>query len=187
MLNIEQVLAEKAAAAGFTQQGDIEVARFIGALARIVRPGRALELGTGMGFTTHHILANLPSDGTFDSVENDAGLIEVAQEMIVQDGRVTLHHRPGEAFIGEYMFGEKYDFIFADTWPGKYHLLDEVLSMVGPGGVYVIDDMNLCAAWPDGHEEKAKALISRLLNLKGWTFAYYTFGTGVGVAQRHIV
>ena len=52
MLDIEKHLFDKAAAAGFTQQGAVEVARFIGALTRLAGPRRALELGTGMGLTT---------------------------------------------------------------------------------------------------------------------------------------
>lgn len=32
------------------------------------------------------------------------------------------------------------DFIFADTWHGKYLMLAEVLDMLNPGGLYIIDD-----------------------------------------------
>ena len=49
MFDIEKHLADSAAAAGFTQQGAVEVARFIGALTRLAGPRRALELGTGWG------------------------------------------------------------------------------------------------------------------------------------------
>jgi len=82
MLDIERDLADRAAVAGFTQQGAVEVARFIGALTRLVSPRRALELGTGMGLTTYHILSNLPPAGMLDSVESDQALIEVAREAI---------------------------------------------------------------------------------------------------------
>lgn len=74
--------------------------------------------------------------------------------------------------------------MFADTWPGKYSLLKEALDMVRPGGVYIIDDMNPRADWPDGHMEKAKRLLSQLWCLNDWTFSLYTFGTGVGIGQR---
>ncbi len=154
MLDIERDLSDRAAIAGFTQQGAVEVARFIGALTRLVGPRRALELGTGMGLTTYHILSNLPPAGMLDSVESDQVLIEVAREAIGGDKRLKLHNRLGEDFISDALGSEGYDLIFADTWPGKYFLLDEVLRMVRPGGVYVIDDMNHSREWPDGHEEK---------------------------------
>ena len=186
MLDIEKDLADKAAAAGFTQQGAVEVARFIGALTRLVGPRRALELGTGMGLTTHHILSNLPPDGVLDSVESDEALIEVARDAFGGDRRLRLHNKLGEDFIGEALGSEGYDLIFADTWPGKYILLDEVLRMVRPGGIYVIDDMNHSRDWPDGHEEKARNLLAHLQGLKGWSFSYYTLGTGVGIGQKHL-
>ncbi len=101
MFDVEKHLADSAAAAGFTQQGAVEVARFIGALTRLAGPRRALELGTGMGLTTHHILSNLPADGVLDSVESDQTLIEVARKTIGGDERLRLHNRLGEDFIGE--------------------------------------------------------------------------------------
>ena len=185
MFDVEKHLADSAAAAGFTQQGAVEVARFVGALTRLAGPRRALELGTGMGLTTHHILSNLPSDGLLDSVESDQALIEVAWMAIGGDERLWLHNRLGEDFIGEASGVDWYDLVFADTWPGKYSLLAEVLGMVKPGGLYVIDDMNRSDGWPDGHEEKARSLLAHLQGLEGWSFSCYTFGTGVGIAQRH--
>ncbi len=187
MLDIERDLANRAAAAGFTQQGAVGVARFVGALTRMVEPRRALELGTGMGLTTYHILNNLPADGLLDSVESDHELIEVARAIVGADERLRLHNKLGEDFIAEAFGSEKYDLVFADTWPGKYFLLDEVLQIVKPGGIYVIDDMNHSKEWPDGHEEKVQSLLNYLTSLKGWSFSYYTFGTGIGIGQKHSI
>ncbi len=186
MFDIEKHLADRAAVAGFTQQGAVEVARFIGALTRLAGPRRALELGTGMGLTTYHILNNLSPAGMLDSVESDHALIEVAKEAIGGDKRLKLHNRLGEDFISNVFGSEKYDLIFADTWLGKYFLLDEVLQMVRPGGVYVIDDMNHSRDWPDEHEEKTRKLLAHLSDLDGRSFSYYTFGTGVGIGKRHL-
>lgn len=35
-----------------------------------------------------------------------------------------------------------FDLIFADAWPGKFSHLDEALSLLSPGGFYVIDDLS---------------------------------------------
>ncbi len=71
MVDIETDLADKAASAGFTQQGAVEVARFIGALTRLVGPRRALELGTGMGLTTYHILSSTLANFGWPAVESN--------------------------------------------------------------------------------------------------------------------
>jgi predicted O-methyltransferase YrrM len=55
--------------------------------------------------------------------------------------------------------GEYFDFIFADTWSGKYRFLDEALQLIKPGGFYIIDDMPPQPNWPDGHGAKVEALI----------------------------
>lgn len=185
MFDVEKYLADSAAAAGFTQQGAVEMARFIGALTRLAGPRRALELGTGMGLTTYHILSNLPPDAVLDSVESDQALIEIARKAVGSDKRLRLHNKLGEDFIGEALEADGYDLVFADTWLGKYFLLDKVLRMVKPSGIYVIDDMNHSDDWPGGHEEKARSLLAHLQGLKGWSFSYYTLGTGVGIGQRH--
>ena len=119
-----------------------------------------------------------------DSVESDQDLIEVAREALGKDKRLRLHNRLGEDFIGEVFGSENYDLILADTWPGKYFLLDDVLQMVNPNGVYVIDDMNRREDWPNGHEGKARALLEHLKGLEDWTFSYYTFGTGICIGQK---
>lgn len=92
----------------------------------------------------------------------------------------------GEVFLSESTQKGQYDFIFADTWPGKYYALDEALACLACGGLYVIDDMNPCADWPEGHLEKATSLVDYLTKCPDVNFAYYTFGTGVGIAQKKI-
>jgi predicted O-methyltransferase YrrM len=51
------------------------------------------------------------------------------------------------------------DLIYADAWPGKFSHLDEALSLLRPGGMYVIDDLLPQANWPEGHAPKVPMLI----------------------------
>jgi hypothetical protein len=46
----------------------------------------------------------------------------------------------GDEFLRS-LKGQQFDLIFADTWSGKYRLLEEALDLVSPAGIYVIDDM----------------------------------------------
>ena len=54
------------------------------------------------------------------------------------------------------------DLIFADTWPGKYHYLDEALACLKVGGFYVIDDMKIRSDWSQEHNSKVCNLIEHL-------------------------
>ena len=58
--------------------------------------------------------------------------------------------------------GSLYDFIFADTWPGKFSELEETLALLAPGGIYFIDDLLPQPNWPQGHQEKVTALRTTL-------------------------
>src|SRR5689334_25145131 len=63
-------------------------------------------------------------------------------------------------FRSEKNKSQKFDYIFADTWHGKYLLLDEVLSMLNRGGLYIIDDMLPQPNWPEGQDRKSTRLNS---------------------------
>ena len=53
-----------------------------------------------------------------------------------------------------------FDLIFADAWPGKFSHLDEALSLLSPGGFYVIDDLFPQPTWPEGHQSSVDALVA---------------------------
>ena len=41
-------------------------------------------------------------------------------------------------------------------------MLDEVLDMISPGGLYIVDDMIPQENWPDGHHQKAIKFVDYL-------------------------
>ena len=78
----------------------------------------------------------------------------------------------------------RFDLIFADTWPGKYRLLDETLALLNPGGLYVIDDMLPQPNWPDGHAANAEALVERLGRLPAFVTTKISWASGLIVATK---
>jgi len=56
----------------------------------------------------------------------------------------------------------QFDLIYADAWPGKFSQLDEALSLLRPGGIYVIDDLLPQPNWPEGHAPRVPVLIDDL-------------------------
>lgn len=71
------------------------------------------------------------------------------------------------------------DFNFADTWPGKYNHLDETLSLLKVGGIYIIDDMLPKGNWPEGHSIKVNTLIQDLENRKDFLLTKLCWSTGI--------
>jgi predicted O-methyltransferase YrrM len=102
--------------------------------------GKFLELGTGTGLSTSWILDGMDSKSTLDSIDNDEAVLEIAKSYLGKDPRLTLVLTDGEDWVLANK-GQRFDYIFADTWHAKYLLLEEVLDMLHPGGLYVVDDM----------------------------------------------
>ena len=76
------------------------------------------------------------------------------------------------------------DLIFADTWPGKYNHLEETLSLLKEGGIYVIDDMLPQENWPQGHAEKADNLINYLESRDDLHTSKLSWSTGVMICSK---
>ena len=170
-------------ASGFTMASDIYTCSLLKTLAASKPGGRFLELGTGTGLSTSWILAGMDANATLVSIDNEAGFLDIAREHLGADPRLTLVHTDGEDWVQGHR-NEKYDYIFADTWHGKYLLLDEVLDMLNPGAFYIIDDMLPQPNWPDGHDQKALRLIDDLDRRTDLSVTKQIWATGIILAVR---
>lgn len=99
------------------------------------------------------------------------------------DPRLELELIDGEKWV-ESNAEQRFDYIFADTWHGKYLLLDEVLEMLKVGGLYIVDDMLPQANWPDGHAEKAERFVEKLESLPFLQLTKLNWSTGIIIATR---
>lgn len=123
--------------------------------------GRLLEIGTGTGVGTAWLLSGMDTASTLVSIDTDEGLQEVAREAFARDLRLKLMGCDAAGFLWRQP-KKTFDLVFADAIPGKYEALDEALAIVKIGGYYVIDDMLPQPNWPEGHAEKAAALLEKL-------------------------
>ena len=125
--------------------------------------GRFLELGTGTGLASAWLLDGMCAGSCLVTVDNDPAPLEIATRNLGADKRLTVICADGDSYLhGATADAKKFDFIFADTWAGKYHLLDEALALLDRHGFFVIDDMLPRSGWPNGHAEKAAALLAAL-------------------------
>ena len=170
-------------ASGFNMASDIQTCSLLKTLAATKPAGKFLELGTGTGLSTSWILAGMDSDSTLVSIDNDEKFLEIAENHLGADSRLALILADGEDWV-ESNLNMKFDYIFADTWHGKYLLLDEVLQMLNKGGLYIIDDMLPQPNWPEGHDQKAKNLIKDLEARRDLVLTKQVWATGIVIAAK---
>lgn len=178
-----EAIAEKTSALGFDMPSDIYTCSFLHTLAATKPAGKLLELGTGAGLSTAWILNGMGANATLTSIDNDPVLLEVAVHFLGADSRLQLLQTDGGDWVNKNK-GGKYDFIFADTWHGKYLMLEEVLDMLNPGGIYVVDDMLPQENWPTGHAEKALNLEAYLDSREDFFLSKLSWATGIITAVR---
>lgn len=178
-----KAIEEETKASGFTMASDIHTCSLLKTLAASKRDGKFLELGTGTGLSTAWILAGMDHHSTLVSVDNDARFLDIAANHLGSDARLTLVHNDGAEWV-EKNRKEKFDYIFADTWHGKYLLLEEVLDMLNPGALYIIDDMLPQPNWPEGHDIKALKLLEYLDHRTDLALTKQVWATGIVIAVK---
>lgn len=175
---IHSLIEQKSSEIGFTMPSDLYIGTLLKTLIASKPGGNFLELGTGIGLSLSWMVDGMDEDSCLTSIDNDPKLITIAREFFGKDPRVELVLEDGAKWIEHYE-GQLFDLIFADAWPGKYSHLDEVFSLLKVGGIYVIDDMDEQPNWPEGHAEKAKALVEILERRKDFHLTKMNWSTGV--------
>jgi predicted O-methyltransferase YrrM len=168
---------------GFNMASEPLTCSFLRTLAASKPSAKFLELGSGTGLSTAWLLDGMNATATLTTVDNDETALEVLRQHLGNDNRLKVVCSDGDEFIKN-IAGQRFDFIFADTWSGKYQMLDEVLALLNLGGLYVIDDMLPQPNWPDGHAEKVLALIEKLESLPTFITSKMSWASGLIVATK---
>ncbi len=176
-------IMEATAASGFTMASDILTCSLLRTLAATKPGGKLLELGTGTGLSASWILDGMDAASSLVSVDSDPAFINIAYQYLKEDQRLQLVTVDGGEWVATNR-EQKFDYIFADTWHGKYLLLAEVLAMLKPGALYIIDDMLPQPNWPEGHAEKADKLIQQLAERKDLVLTKQVWATGIIIAVK---
>jgi len=170
-------------AAGFTMSSEPRTGALLRAIAASKPGGRLLELGTGTGISTAWILDGMDSAARLLTVELEGAHSTIAQRHLGYDARVSFNVGDAADFIRS-LAGRKFDMIFADTWPGKFDHLEEALELLGPGGLYVIDDLLPQPSWPAGHAPKVPGLIAALKRRSELVLCELAWSSGIAIAVR---
>lgn len=181
---LEQV-SEAATRMGFVQSSERDLGRLLKLLCRSRPGGQFLELGTGVGFGSAWLLAGMTSDASLVSVELDDNLQSVARHVFRDDPRVSWVVADGAQWLRSAVAdNRRFDVVFADTWPGKYHDRELAMELVKPGGWYVIDDLYPQPGWPEGHQSNVDRLIHELTDIPGWETEFLPWSSGLMLCVR---
>jgi demethylmenaquinone methyltransferase/2-methoxy-6-polyprenyl-1,4-benzoquinol methylase len=174
---------ERADDLGFALSCEPEVGRLLAVLSAAVPPGgRVLELGTGVGVGLAWITAGLDDrdDVEVVSVELDrerAAIVEAAGwpsgvSIVVGDGAELA------STLG------RFDLVFPDAPGGKIRNLDATIAALRPGGLLLVDDMDLERHTDPDLRSGLRLVIDRLRGHPDLLSAELPFASGVVVASR---
>jgi predicted O-methyltransferase YrrM len=145
--------------------------------------GKFLEIGTGTGIGTAWLLAGMDRESSLTTVENEKSLIKIARRFLGTDPRVTFCSDDAARLL-ETLPPGSFDFIFADTWAGKYTHLDEALKLLSMGGIYLIDDMLPQSTWADDHLAKMVRLSAELKGRSDLMTTQLDWGSGIVIGTK---
>ncbi len=170
-------------ALGFSMACEPEVGSLLATLAAGKPGGRALEIGTGTGVGTAWLLHGLNREAHLLSLDHDPQVQVIAARHLGADPRLTLVTADGGDWLTAHA-GDRFDLIFADSWPGKYTHLDLALDCLAPGGIYVVDDLLPQPNWPNGHAAKVPMLLEALEGRRDLAVTTLAWASGVAIAVR---
>jgi predicted O-methyltransferase YrrM len=170
-------------AMSFGMVSEARVGAFLSVLAASKPGGHLLELGTGTGHGTAWLLAGMDASARLETVDTDPIVVAVAQRHLGGDARVTFHIKDGAEFLEQAQPGT-FDLVYADAWPGKFSHLDLALSLLRPGGIYVIDDLLPQPNWPEGHAPKIPALLDLIESRSEFVTARLAWASGLMLVVR---
>ncbi|MGB9291493.1 MAG: class I SAM-dependent methyltransferase, partial [Terracidiphilus sp.] len=178
-------LLEQAACLDFTMASEPKTGALLRVLAASKPAGRILELGTGVGVGAAWLLSGMDASSTLISVDTNFSFQSAARRILGIDPRLSLVLEDAVDFLVRQP-SASFDLVFADALRGKFEGLDEALTVVKPGGFYVIDDLLPQPNWPEGHGDKIAPLVERLASLKDFHIVPITWASGLVLAVKKI-
>ncbi|WP_042409800.1 O-methyltransferase [Streptacidiphilus carbonis] len=132
-----------AAAAGFTLSCTREVGRLLSLAAAAKPTGTIAESGTGCGVGTAWLHSGLGSGARLVTAERNAALARTAAGIFADEEQV-------QVLAGDWRLLEQhapFDVFFCDGG-GKRDAQQDVVDLLAPGGVLILDDFTPSPDWP---------------------------------------
>jgi predicted O-methyltransferase YrrM len=168
---------------GFTMASEQQTGSLLRTLAATKPGGKFLEIGTGTGAGSCWLLDGMDESSSLLTIDQSAEFSAIAKKHLGHDPRLQFLTGDAGPFLTQ-ATPASFDFIFADSQPGKFYLLDETLGLLKTGGLYIIDDLLPQLGWAPDHPPKVAALIAYLENRADLRITKLNWASGLIVATK---
>jgi predicted O-methyltransferase YrrM len=145
---------------------DNPTARLLEIICRLLMPGRILELGTAIGFSTLLMCESTGGKAVIDTVEIDPEMSAAAAKNISKSGYAgNVNHITADAADFLQNIDKRYDLILIDAAKGQYNDYYRFCSdMIKPGGIIFADNVLYRGMTAGGAEvsRRQRLLVKRL-------------------------
>lgn len=180
---LDAILAD-AARAEFAMSCEDRTGSFLSTLAASKPDGRFLELGTGVGAGAAWLASGMTPGARLTTVEADGEVQAVARRHLGDDARIEFVHADADTWLTQQQDTEPFDFAYVDCRPGKYVRLPDLLALLKPGALYVVDDMLPQATWPEDHQPRVDGFLEQLPDVPDWRATPMNWASGLVLAVR---
>jgi predicted O-methyltransferase YrrM len=174
-----------------------ESARFLETICSISKPGKILEIGTAIGYSSIIIAKALNSECIIDTIEIDADMASKAAFYIKKAGLDgVIHIINGEALDVLQCLTKPYDLIFVDAAKGRYpQFLQHCIRLINVNGILLSDNVLYggLVAKHGSIEHKHRTIANRLREYIEELFAMDNFitsvvpiGDGIAISYRKV-
>jgi predicted O-methyltransferase YrrM len=164
---------------------------FLELLARVTRPNRVLEIGSGAGYSALWFMKGMGRKGKLDAIEVNPEVVEVLRDVREKaglQGRIRIHHGPALAMLRK-MSGP-YDLVFIDADKDEYPAyLEHALRLTKLRSTIMADNMLWSGATVHGdtRRERVQGIMEytkRIFADKRLSSIIIPLGDGLAVSYR---
>jgi len=127
---------------GYVQATRSETGRLLATLAS-TRVGTIAECGTGCGVGSAWLRTGAPAQTQVITAELDGDLAHSVMDMFAEDG-IDVMHADWTSLTEHAPFS----LLFLDAGSAKSAPREQIIDLVGSGGIVVLDDFVPCSSWP---------------------------------------
>jgi len=180
--NLENILFDTIAIQ-FTALCEEKTGALLRALSASKPNGRFLEIGTGTGVSTCWIHDGMSEGSHLKTIELEPENHKIAKKHLGKFKNIEFILGDAVSYINS--IDEKFDLVFADTFPGKFSQRERILESIQIGGYYIIDDLLPQINWPeDDHPMKVRQLIKFLENDARFQIIKMNWASGLIICIR---